>query len=270
MKLIQNMTQARICMQECFEEVAIQDCAKLSLQIVAEKRRRASLLVTYDGSNSELAVDIELQEGCEAAILFWNKSQENVTMGFDIHGQKDAHAHIGIGDLDAGKCNYQIESNLDHAGMDVHVTTVSLAGKKHFQIAMNHLVGHTSSLMENFAVVQENGDYLVEASDRIVKGARESASHQASRVLTLSQKQKSEVLPILYIDENEVKASHATTLGQPDETQLYYLQSRGLSRKAALGLLTFGYLMPITQVIEIEEVQGRLQAEIEEKVILHD
>ena len=57
--------------------------------------------------------------------------------------------------------------------------------------------------------------------DRIVKGAHASESHQTTRVLTLSDHHNSEVVPVLYIDENDVKASHATTLGQPDENQLY-------------------------------------------------
>ena len=75
--------------------------------------------------------------------------------------------------------------------------------------------------------------------------------------------------PLLLIDENDVKASHATTLGQPDENQLYYLQTRGLSRKQALGLLTVGYIMPITELFEDETINQKLKNEIEMKVGLH-
>ena len=109
----------------------------------------------------------------------------------------------------------------------------------------------------------------MEACGKIVKGAHDSASHQASRVLTLSNQQSSEVIPLLLIDENDVKASHATTLGQPDENQLYYLQTRGLSRRQALGLLTVGYIMPITELFDQEEVRTALKDEIEMKVGLH-
>lgn len=109
----------------------------------------------------------------------------------------------------------------------------------------------------------------MEACGKIVKGAHDSASHQASRVLTLSNQQSSEVIPLLLIDENDVKASHATTLGQPDENQLYYLQSRGLTREQALGLLTIGYMMPITTVLDDEKLAAELKNEIETKVGLH-
>ena len=85
----------------------------------------------------------------------------------------------------------------------------------------------------------------------------------------MSEKHNSEVLPVLLIDENEVKASHATTLGQPDENQLYYLQTRGLSRSQALGLLTLGYLLPISELFDNEEIKEKLKNEIEKKVGLH-
>ena len=87
--------------------------------------------------------------------------------------------------------------------------------------------------------------------------------------MTLSEEQSSEVIPLLLIDENEVKASHATTVGQPDENQLYYLQTRGLTRTQALGLLTIGYMMPITTVLDDEAQRAELKNEIEMKVGLH-
>ena len=123
--------------------------------------------------------------------------------------------------------------------------------------------------MENYAVVEEGGQYRMEAPGKIIKGARESNSHQKTRVLTMSERHSSEVVPVLLIDENDVKASHATTLGQPDENQLYYLQTRGLSRRQALGLLTVGYIMPITELFDQEEVRTALKDEIEMKVGLH-
>ena len=123
--------------------------------------------------------------------------------------------------------------------------------------------------MENYAVVEEGGQYRMEATGKIIQGARESNSHQKTRVLTMSERHSSEVVPVLLIDENDVKASHATTLGQPDENQLYYLQTRGLSRRQALGLLTVGYIMPITELFDQEEVRTALKDEIEMKVGLH-
>ena len=123
--------------------------------------------------------------------------------------------------------------------------------------------------MEINAFVKDKASFCMEATGKIEKGAHDSASHQTTRVLTMSEKHNSEVHPVLLIDENEVKASHATTLGQPDENQLYYLQTRGLSRSQALGLLTLGYLLPISELFDNEEIKEKLKNEIEKKVGLH-
>ena len=110
----------------------------------------------------------------------------------------------------------------------------------------------------------------MEATGKIIKGARESNSHQQTRVLTMSERHSSEVVPVLLIDENDVKASHATTLGQPDENQLYYLQTRGLSKEQALGLLSVGYFMPVADLLAHSEMHAQIQYRVEEKVGLYD
>lgn len=270
MRLITQTTYAEILLTEGIEEVHIDQCEDLKLVIKADKRLSASLFVTYDGSRAKADVELQLCEGCQVSVLFWNQVTESLEFDVQIVGERDVQVHLGIGDLSKATARYHMLSHLNHSGMDVHTTTVCRAAEKHWVMEMKHDVPHTSGLMENFAVVEQDGAYYAEASGQIVKGAYDSTSHQSTRVLTMSQEQRSEVLPILLIDENEVKASHATTLGQPDENQLYYLQSRGLSRSAALGLLTFGYLMPITAVIDDAEIRERLQKQIEEKVIVHD
>ena len=100
----------------------------------------------------------------------------------------------------------------------------------------------------------------------IVKGANGSSTHQTSRLLTYDKTSVGKILPVLYIYDNDVAASHAASLGQPDSDQLYYLQSRGLSYGEALKLIIIGYLLPITTVISDEQLGNTLKEEIEMKV----
>ena len=70
----------------------------------------------------------------------------------------------------------------------------------------------------------------------------------------------------LMIDENDVQASHAMSIGRVDEDQLYYMMSRGLSVQQCTSLISTGYLMPITKVIENEELRNMLAEEMERKI----
>lgn len=252
--------------EDGFYQYEIKNCRKSQLHIHIDKRRRASLFFTYIGEN-HIDASIELMEGAQADILFWNESEQMLTMYSSLIIGRDGQLSIGYGDVSDARADYTIKAELRREGALCKITSAALANHKHFTMDMLHTCAHTSGEMKNFAIIQEGGDYRMEACGRILKGAHDSVSHQATRGLTLSDKQKSEVIPVLLIDENEVKASHATTLGQPDENQLYYLQSRGLSRQRALGLLTLGYLMPITEVLKEEKLQQMLQEKIEEKVI---
>ncbi|MFX3799872.1 SufD family Fe-S cluster assembly protein, partial [Streptococcus suis] len=71
------------------------------------------------------------------------------------------------------------------------------------------------------------------------KGA--DAQHE-SRVIILSDKARSDANPILLIDENEVTAGHADSIGQVDPEDMYYLMSRGLDQATAELLVVRGFL----------------------------
>ena len=74
------------------------------------------------------------------------------------------------------------------------------------------------------------------------------------------------ILPELLIDENDVNASHAMSIGRVDDDQLYYLMSRGLSVKQCTSLISTGYLMPITDTLNNEVLKEKLKEEMERKL----
>lgn len=233
------------------------------------KYRNVSISITYSGKDAQVKTKFICEEGSKAHVLIRNEVA-NMQMEDVSEIYKDAHLTLGYLEVQDGTSFAENKVYLKETGADAHLMNVCIAqSKKHYHVECVHEKPYTNGLIENYAVIKEHGDYSMEACGKIIKGAHDSASHQASRVLTLSENQSSEVIPLLLIDENDVKASHATTLGQPDENQLYYLQSRGLTREQALGLLTIGYMMPITTVLDDENLAAELKNEIETKVGLH-
>lgn len=100
----------------------------------------------------------------------------------------------------------------------------------------------------------------------IVKGASKSNAYQSSRLLTLSNKAKADANPMLLIDENDVAAGHGASLGKIDEEQIYYLNSRGLSRKEASRLLVHGFLSPVIEKLKVDKVKIKTISLIDEKI----
>ena len=80
-----------------------------------------------------------------------------------------------------------------------------------------------------------NGKVVVHA------GAVKTDSKQSNANLLLSDKAEIDTKPELEIYNDDVKCAHGATVGQLDDTQLFYLRSRGVSEEAAKELLTLAF-----------------------------
>lgn len=240
-----------------------------TLRVEVREHTHASLYVTYD-KVAQLDAMIQLQPHASLRILFKNENQHDLQLQVHADVLEDARLQIGFLEVEAGRSDICCDINLKERDAQADMISSTLVqGEKHYDMKIVHEHSDTKGNMSHFAVVEENAAYTMKASGIIVKGAHRSASHQKTRVLTMSGRHRSKVDPILLIDEDDVKASHAMTLGQMDENQLYYLMSRGLTRQEALGLLSVGYLMPICDFFEEAHINASLKAEMEKKVGLH-
>ncbi|MGL5540858.1 MAG: SufB/SufD family protein [Erysipelotrichaceae bacterium] len=250
--------------QDGLHEVHIQgkDIA-LHLEVSAQ----ASVFLVYEGMSSSVSVTMDLQTTQPVTMLHWNQTQDALALKVAHRLYRDAQLTLGFGELSNANADYQIQVDLMESGAEVVYNSASIASNKiHYNVKVIHHAPHTSAKMENYAIVKRGADLYIYDEGNIQKGAYGSSSHQTSRVLTLDRDQKSEVLPLLLIEENDVAASHATSVGQPDENQLYYLQTRGLNRMQALGLMSIGYIMPIAEIIANETLAETLKARISERV----
>lgn len=248
---------------QSFEKLVVSHSKEI--EVIVEKNASCSFYLCISHL-VQCTCKIYLEENAQLNFLTWNES-EHFELENEVTLKKDAHLYFNMGELSDGTTTCHSKIYLSEEGAQLNFRSAStVATKKHFDIECIHQAPHTESQMENYAIIYENGDYQMVDTGTIKKGAYGSNSHQTSRSLVLSDKQKCSITPVLLIDENDVQASHATTMGQIDENQLYYLQTRGLTKRQALGLITIGYLMPIASSIEDEALISELTKKIEKKV----
>jgi Fe-S cluster assembly protein SufD len=65
--------------------------------------------------------------------------------------------------------------------------------------------------------------------------------------------------PQLEIFADDVKCTHGATVGQIDQTALFYLKSRGIDRALARRLLTYAFAADVLETIEVEAVREELE-----------
>ncbi len=127
---------------------------------------------------------------------------------------------------------------------------------------VRHLAPHTTSDIDNRLVASESSrlDYVIKGL--IKKGMYQSACHQSSRGLLLSEDGEIAADPQLLIDEYDVDASHGLAVGQIDEDQLFYLKSRGIDDAEAKRLIVMGYVRPFITALDDESIENRIKKRI--------
>ena len=97
-----------------------------------------------------------------------------------------------------------------------------------------------------------NGKVYVE------KEAQKTNAFQKSNNILLSDKATINAKPQLEIFADDVKCSHGCTVGQLDETALFYMQQRGIPKKEAKALLMYAFSNAVIENIKIPELKQRI------------
>ncbi len=206
-------------------------------------------------------------EGAKISYLFWNVCDCEIEVEEHHEVLRNGDVTVAYGECNTEKTKRSTYVALREEGARALVSSASLVNaKKDYRMQVVNFAPHTYGDMKNYAVVLEKGNLVIDAVGKIVKGAHGSESHQTSRALSFAQGQHTTILPELLIDEDDVLASHAMSMGRVDEDQLYYLQSRGLSDQQCTSLIATGYLLPITQTLTNEKLSEKLKEEMERKI----
>jgi len=94
-----------------------------------------------------------------------------------------------------------------------------------------------------------------------------TSSYQECRNMLLSDKAGADPIPVLEILTNDVvRCGHGATAGSIDETELFYVMSRGLDRSAAEQLLVRGFFQRVVSNIPEVQVRAKVLAALEPRI----
>jgi Fe-S cluster assembly protein SufD len=139
--------------------------------------------------------------------------------------------------------NYVVE--LIEAGAEVEIRGVFVTHEKEevkIKIEIVHKAPHTRANTVLKGAAYDASTIKFAGKIVIEKNCPDTNSFLAERILLLSDAAKAETVPDLEILSDDVKCSHAATISQIPEEELFYLESRGLSEKQAQELIVDGFL----------------------------
>ena len=101
---------------------------------------------------------------------------------------------------------------------------------------------------------------------RLRPTAQKANAFQTNRNLVLTEGASAESIPNLEIEANDVKCSHASTLGPIDDDQLYYLESRGIPPDDAERLIVLGFFDDVFSRLPHHGLVSSLRRTVVDKV----
>ena len=121
------------------------------------------------------------------------------------------------------------------------------------EVNVYHKNKETTSNVTCHGISYGKGDLKFSVNGYIKKGMIGSICNQSSRIINLDEG-KSSIKPNLFIDEFDSIANHSAYTGPFDEKLLFYLETKGISKKEAFNLLLNGFMKVVELPIDYESV----------------
>ena len=234
------------------------------LEVIQDKEKKAS--------SASLMVELVARPGSHIEFSSLDELSQDTTLYFNRRAkiEKDAHVEWAIAFMNDCNTLGDLDSELVGEGSfaDSKAIAVTTANQK---VGINNRVTnrgpHSTGLINQRGVLLENSRLIFNGIGQIVHGAHGSKADQQNRVLMMSDEAHGDANPLLLIDENDVIAAHAASVGPVDKVQMNYLMSRGIPYDQAQRLVIRGFLGAVLDAIPNKDVRRKMIDILERKLI---
>ncbi len=243
---------------------------------------------------------IVLEEGAQARLLICDHAMDNVNFlatqvvevfaganaNLDLYELEETHTStVRISDMyvnQEASSNVLLNNMTLFNGTTRNTTTVTLAGEgasinlcgmaiadKNQHVDNHTMIDHTvpnctsNELFKYVLDDQATGAFTGMVMVR--PDAQHTSSQQTNRNLCATREARMYTQPQLEIYADDVKCSHGATIGQLDETALFYMRSRGIPEKEARLMLMFAFVNEVIDTIQLDALKDRLHLLVEKR-----
>lgn len=220
------------------------------------------------GRVSSAVTEVILGDGASIQYLVLQEWPEDVThvATHRVHVGRDARVELVVAATGAAVSKVYMEVAMMGPGGTARISGLVIGdGRQHFdyQSLQDHFAPNCLSDLLVKGALRDEAVSIYSGLIKIRKEAQHSDAYQANRNLLLSGKARTDSIPKLEIEANDVRCTHGATVGQVDAEQLFYLQSRGFSVKDAQDTLVHGFFQPVIDRIALPRVRDQIHEAID-------
>lgn len=209
-----------------------------------------TLLEQHEGRGKGLSMPVMALRLAEKASLDHGRVQvegeDRTHLGQAIlHFAENARYHAVS--VQTGAALSRVENHLDLDGVDIDVMMTTLYLARRDQVMdvtthVNHDMPSCTSMQVVRGVLDDTARGVFQGKVKVARDAQKTDGNQMSRTLLLSRKCEADAKPELEIYADDVACSHGATVGEIDDTHLFYLMSRGITAEHARQMLIEAFL----------------------------
>jgi Fe-S cluster assembly protein SufD len=237
--------------------------------IVAGRNSKVSIIeetTSVDGARGLVSGAVEVFAGDGAKVEYysvnrWGDGVYNFNTVRAMLG-RDAEFIGGVAGVGSKLTKMRVDVEMPQPGARTELLGVTFGNDgQHFDYntLQNHHGNHTTSDLQFKSALTDSASLVWYGITRINETAGGSEANQTSRNLLLSDHAKAAPIPILEIKAHDVsKCSHGATAGPVEESELFYLQARAISRRTAEQMLVQGFFADVIDRFPNAQVRDRV------------
>jgi Fe-S cluster assembly protein SufD len=237
--------------------------------IVAEENSAATIIESYVSPKersiylTNAIVDLSLEDG---ARLHHCKIQRESMGAFHVATTRaelgaNSSYHTTTINFGAAISRHDIDVQMDHEGAECAVDGLYMVdGSQHTDThsVIDHRQPHCTSHQLYKGILDGKSRAVFNGKVFVRHGAQQTDAHQTNKNLLLSTDARVDTKPQLEIFADDVKCTHGAAVGQIDEEERFYLESRGINPTLARNMLTYGFAEEVIEKIGVESVRREL------------
>lgn len=222
------------------------------LIVISGKNSKGSIIEHHIGTTNSkyldnTALSILTKEGSTLDFYLINETSNLSTCINSIHAEIKKDSTFNFSTISLGGLLSRINLGIDINGTNCKCSVKGTSIAKDFQLSdfhsrISHNLPNSKSSQLQKILLTDKAHGIFAGKIQIQHGAGNTNSDQLCKTLLLSPSSRVDALPILEINNENVKCTHGSTVSDLDINQMFYLQTRGINKNDAKKLLTKGFI----------------------------
>ena len=246
--------------------------------IRVEEGIEATVILKYKTQNEAVkafhngACTVKAKANSNVRVIILNLLNQNSENYYSMNNKVEENANLEyvIADFGGSKTVTNYYSNLVGNTSNNEVNTMYL-GKDEQLLDLNYIAevyGKKANIdIEVYGALKGNSKKNFKGTIDFKTGCKKAVGNENEYCMLLSKTAKSKALPMLLCSEDDVQGNHSNSAGKIDEDKLYYIMTRGISKKEAQKLIVKAKFNRVLDRIDYEDLKQELIEEIDKRLI---